>query len=282
MIVVCGTESRPVHVSSNRRYRLSRSQSLNATVANLVLTQAASALKPLVLQQAPATSHLLAQSALPTIPAPSVPSNQAFALQLKQTYDQHLRANNLEPKASVKPPAEGAGANGALSGGPQPVQSNGTVRSSPSPTPEARRNDGPPRSSSQSSPKKGASKPRTAEDKAAGTILIGFLSSLRDSYEEALREKKGFAAVSNDGGSSDGDGDRRTPGVVRKAPPSVTDVSSQQAESSVEDSDWNSDKKTDPSSSEDSDKEEKDVAKVSKGPPRKRLKKSLVDAQAQE
>mgnify|MGYP005841332173 CR=1 FL=1 len=36
----------------------------------------------------------------------------------------------------------------------------------------------------------GGKGPRTQEEEAAGSILLGFLSSLRDSYEDALRKKK--------------------------------------------------------------------------------------------
>lgn len=115
-------------------------------------------------------------------------------------------------------------------------------------------------------------RPRTDEDKQAGNILLGFLSSLRQSYEEALKEKGHGSSTSTP----------RTPAtslqdaVNRMNPqrpvPQVSDISSGissstgQPESSVEESDWNSDKKTETSSSEESDKE------VTKGPPRKRLK----------
>ena len=119
-------------------------------------------------------------------------------------------------------------------------------------------------------PKNSKKKSRTDEDQAAGTILIGFISSLRDSYEEALKSK---TTDVKDDESVDGPMDQDRRGTTRKAPANVTDSSSQQPDSSVEDSEeWNSDKKTDPSYSEESDKEEKECTKVSKGPPRKRLK----------
>jgi hypothetical protein len=38
---------------------------------------------------------------------------------------------------------------------------------------------------------------RTEEEKAAGTILMGFLSSLRGSYEDALRRKKPALSIAN-------------------------------------------------------------------------------------
>jgi hypothetical protein len=119
-------------------------------------------------------------------------------------------------------------------------------------------------------------KPRTEEEKAAGTILIGFLSSLRDSYEDAVRAR-GEATRQEE--SDEFTYDPRT-GAASKAA-TVTDWSStQQPESSIDDSDWNSDKKTDPSSSEDSDKEEKEGRRNSgsQGPPRKRLKRIAMES----
>jgi hypothetical protein len=145
-----------------------------------------------------------------------------------------------------------------------------------------------------------ARKPRTEEEEAAGSILLGFLSSLRESYEDALVDKQklsnGLGSIpmmtsrklsetnssstdSLGSGGCDGPDDFFT--QKRQAVP-VTDSSSgtsgtsQQVESSVDDSDCNSNLKADPSSSEDSDKE----ANVhrSKGPPRKRMKlRKLAD-----
>jgi hypothetical protein len=116
--------------------------------------------------------------------------------------------------------------------------------------------------------------PRTEADNEGGTALLGFLSSLRKSYEDVLRDKRGF------GGKSESSYD-----TTSNRAATVTDSNStQQRDSSVEDSDWNSDwnsdKKTDPSSSEDSDKEvshrEKRSSNSSKGPPRKRMKMKKV------
>jgi hypothetical protein len=128
--------------------------------------------------------------------------------------------------------------------------------------------------SSKSAPK--GAKPRTEEDKAAGTILVSFLSSLRDSYEDALRARGETTRLEE---SDDTDGTRTS------KVPNVTDCSStHQPESSIDDSDWNSDKKTDPSSSEDSDKDEKEGRRNSgthdphKGPPRKRLKRIAMES----
>ena len=128
--------------------------------------------------------------------------------------------------------------------------------------------------------------PRTEEEnQIGGSLLMGFLSSLRQSYLEAVKEK----------GINDDNDDVRlasqkehqmqttidaaapapatmptateellrrltsnsssTRATVSESAWSGTSSSTQQPESSVEDSDWNSDKKTDPSSSEDSDRE---------------------------
>ena len=137
------------------------------------------------------------------------------------------------------------------------------------------------------------SKPRTDEDKAAGTILIGFLSSLRDSYEQALRTRTGEqrhepSVIVNECTTTTSNSDDARSSSDRNGA-NVTDwSSSQQPESSVEDSDWNSDKKTDPSSSEDSDKDEKEApvptghepppSAHGKGPPRKRLKRIAMES----
>lgn len=115
---------------------------------------------------------------------------------------------------------------------------------------------------------------RTDEDNEGGTALLGFLSSLRQSYENVLRDKQRF-----EGGKSESSYD-----TTSNRAANVTDSNStQQRDSSVDDSDWNSDwnsdKKTDPSSSEDSDKEVNVRDKKtcsSRGPPRKRMKVKKV------
>lgn len=117
---------------------------------------------------------------------------------------------------------------------------------------------------------------RTPKESADGNMLLGFLSSLRNSYEQALKTKA--------------DESKKQEPLTRQSlnrhknqtAPVVSDSSGESMrnqESSMEDSDWNSDKKTDPSSSEDSDKEAKSedsdkegTSLPGKGPPRKRLK----------
>jgi hypothetical protein len=141
-------------------------------------------------------------------------------------------------------------------------------------------------------------KPRTEEEEAAGTILLGFLSSLRESYEDALVDKQklsnGLGSIpmmtsrkssETNSSSTDSLGSGGCDGPAgfftqkRQAVP-VTDSSSGnsslQVESSLDDSDSNSNLKADPSSSEDSDKEAN--GHRSKGPPRKRMKlRKLAD-----
>lgn len=153
-------------------------------------------------------------------------------------------------------------------------------------------------------------KPRSAKDKAGGSDLLGFLSTLRQSYENALRDKQATSVngihnikrlpqvgsileSSRNSDSSSDDANLRHPLVSDSA-------SSQRLESSAEDSEEWTSKKTDPSSSSDggdSDKEISDRARASsssdcsesekevnhrkqrarkesssKGPPRKRFK----------
>lgn len=146
---------------------------------------------------------------------------------------------------------------------------------------------------------------RTDEDNQAGTILLGFLSSLRRSYEEAVQLKQRDGSRNApadpptmlDPPTAQSDRCTSVPSVggeseATAAHPVVTDVSEgsvHQQEKSVEDSDWTSDNKPDPSSSDDSDKDNKQEPsssedsdkessrkflsqETSKGPPRKRLK----------
>jgi hypothetical protein len=152
-----------------------------------------------------------------------------------------------------------------------------------------------------------------------GNALVGFLSSLRQSYEEALRDQQqatfsqngesrqevkkeeSTASTKNEGitasrlselaafialATGNQGRDKEPNSSNRATATTITDSASStqnQVESSVEDySDWNSDKKTDPSSSEDSDKEQKESTNYNasrhnnsgRGPPRKRMKAS--------
>lgn len=116
-----------------------------------------------------------------------------------------------------------------------------------------------------------SSKTRTDEEKAAGNILLGFLSTLRDSYEEALRCKDDSATSTSQAprGQVHKSGDQSVRNTShtsrirfeeRPQPANVTDSSPSPPQSSYEDSeDWNSDKKTDQESSEDSDKDDKEA-----------------------
>ena len=174
-----------------------------------------------------------------------------YAAQFKQAYDRHISSLGIELDSSKSPADLTAAANG----------NTDTYQNEQKPP------------SSESCTISHEDPPRTEEDKEGGTALLGFLSSLRRSYESVLREKQVPL------------GDESM--YTSNRPATVTDSnSSQQRDSSVEDSDWNSDKKTDNSSSEDSEKEEGSkingkAANVyhNQGPPRKRMKvKRVADA----
>jgi hypothetical protein len=114
---------------------------------------------------------------------------------------------------------------------------------------------------------------RSEQDNQDGNVLLGFLSSLRQSYEEAVKEKeagdiKATATRPLLPGAT-------TPRPPQQRLPTVSDFSSaisstttNQPDSSLED--WNSDKKTETSSSEDSEKETGQASP--RVPPRKRHK----------
>jgi hypothetical protein len=168
--------------------------------------------------------------------------HKMFAAQLKQAYDRHL--SSLEPECTSNKPNSNTLSN-------QGTDMSSKTYISPAP----------------GNHNKSADKLfRTEEDKEGGTALLGFLSSLRKSYDSVVHEKQ-FSS----GGDSLYSSNRAA---------TVTDSnSSQQRDSSVEDSDWNSDKKSDHSSSDDSEKEESSGKKgrtvntyQSHGPPRKRMK----------
>jgi hypothetical protein len=174
-----------------------------------------------------------------------------FAAQFKQAYDRHLNSLGIQVHSSA-----------------------GQIESATtSSTNEESCQKGQPPAPLGSDNVSNEEPPRTDEDKEGGTALLGFLSSLRKSYENVLKDKQislGDEAM-----------------YMSNRPATVTDSnSSQQRDSSVEDSDWNSDKKTDNSSSEDSKKEESRNTSGkctnvynNQGPPRKRMKvKRVADA----
>jgi hypothetical protein len=195
----------------------------------------------------------------PHVPKPLNGEDQAkmFAAELKQAFDRHMQS--LEAPGSKQ-----------SSAGSPVVPLGSSVFSNPATSvkkPDAAAGPSVPVDKPTIEP------PRTEADNEGGTALLGFLSSLRKSYEDVLRDKRGF------GGKSESSYD-----TTSNRAATVTDSNStQQRDSSVEDSDWNSDwnsdKKTDPSSSEDSDKEVSHREKrnsSSKGPPRKRMKMKKV------
>ena len=128
---------------------------------------------------------------------------------------------------------------------------------------------------------------------------MGFLNTLRQSYEDALRDKPSatdnrrgiqninwLAEVAAKAGSSEGKSDSSSDDANPRHPMVTDSASSQQLESSAEDSEEWTSKKTDLSSSSeggDSDKEVVDRKRIAKersqGPPRKRHK---IQAQAED
>ena len=215
-------------------------------------------------------------------PAPSchaVTSNEKFAVGLKQAYEsilqkqqQHKQQCSVQRppdcnKRQVSPTVSRASSASCHLSSQQPQLNKQAVASIPAAPARA--------------------KPRTAKDKAGGSDLLGFLSTLRQSYENALRTKQ---TVSGNGGGGSAEvvsnvvSSRNSDSASDDASPHhpmVTDsASSQQLESSADDSEEWTSKKTDPSSSSDcgdSDKEVNDRKQrarkeQSKGPPRKRHK----------
>jgi hypothetical protein len=195
----------------------------------------------------------------PHVPKPSNGEEQAkmFAAELKQAFDRHMQ--------SLEAPGTKENSTSSLA----VILGDGILSN---PATSVKKLD------SVAGPSWQADKPttepsRTEADNEGGTALLGFLSSLRKSYEDVIRDKRGFR------GKSESSYD-----TMSNRAAAVTDSNStQQRDSSVEDSDWNSDwnsdKKTDPSSSEDSDKEVSHRVKRnsnSKGPPRKRMKMKKV------
>jgi hypothetical protein len=219
-------------------------------------------------------------------PAPPTPTAQgqqmsseeqakAFAIELKQAYDRHVKSLGFQTTESdgtsnsQNPTFQGDASTKQVERAPCPSGSSTNTQAG-SRLPEPRIQS--------------VEKPRTDEDKEGGTALLGFLTSLRQSYEDVLREKQGLDSdsIQNMFGftssRASGKSESSYDPITNRT---VTDSSSQQRDSSVEDSeDWNSDKKTDPSSSEDSDKEVNERGnknkKHSKGPLRKRMKMTKV------
>jgi hypothetical protein len=260
-------------------------QALNDAMASWAYTQAAASLAPALSQLAAANLHQQQQmlqhqeqeqqqsqqrkeqqQPKTTNQATGQDESTRHAQQLKENYERYLKTQAIDPKqlATAKAPSVSGGSHPAFAADRRSQSVNGIA-----PTIAI-------------TGKLTGTKPRTEEDKQAGTILLGFLSSLRQSYEDALvdKQKLGNGSLNqmskaqktsfiNSESSVDGctvSYQKRSAQVTE----SSSGMSQHQVESSVEDSDWNSDKKTDPSSSEESAKEVNTY--VSKGPPRKRIK----------
>jgi hypothetical protein len=153
----------------------------------------------------------------------------------------------------------------------------------------------------------GTCSPRSEEDEAAGSMLMGFLSSLRKGYEDAMKDKDRSEKETKTSEKPSLSGQKRSASEMVQKPkktkgpaancvtpaPSATTTertetssgtTSYRADSSLEDfmSSSETDKGKDPSSSEDSDKdysgergsseEQGSLEKRASVPPRKRMK----------
>jgi hypothetical protein len=176
------------------------------------------------------------------------------ARQLKETYE-----NYLKKQSAAVPSSDSMNAQSSTSG-PEVTASSIHITSPAQPLVALPKTSG---------------STRTEEDQADGNVLLNFLGSLRESYEEALRQRN------NDGGTETNKAIFQSSHAISVAESengSSDDSRKRVTESSVEDSDWNSDKKTDPSSSEESDKDsggessKAQQQEQSRGPPRKRMK----------
>ena len=217
--------------------------------------QAAMASNPSIVSQPPSNGGSVQVGAVPVPSRPQLPAaqriNQMPAVQQQQEQQHQVKQPAAPPPTPTSSTIAAPAA--AVTGSPQSAQSG--VETS-----------------------NGATRPYTLEENRAGGLLLGFLSSLRQSYEEAVKEKEesGESAPQQQNNY----GAQRPQALLQEALKNaqkrsvavISDTSSGtgQPESSIEESDWHSDKKTETSSSEDSDKEVNGSA--SKGPPRKRLK----------
>jgi hypothetical protein len=214
-----------------------------------------------------------------------------FIEELEKTYKQHLAsqstgngmsASNLHksnPTPASTTNASNSSFTKALHKPPMPVSHKRAIVPASNKEPTSKRQNHESESVSEASF-------RANED---SNIMMGFLKSLRSSFESAVAQEQArrVRQQQEDSEESNSSDERPTTSGERRRPATVTDSSSQQQEScsSVDESDWNSeDKKTDASSSnEDSDKDDaqekyKEAVNYSKGPPRKRLKSKRTES----
>jgi len=330
--------SQPAPAEAPQQQQPPPSQSINPAVAHWAFAQAAVQLGPLLSQltaaniqqvqqqleadqkkaqlQAQIQEHqakLLQQQLLQlqqqgTAPAqqappPSANNTEQFARDLKQAYDSIcLQQQQQQQQGSQLFSNRNGSPN--LSVASMPGLSVSNQRSIPSQESQVNTRDN--AAAPQPVVAAAASRPRTEQDKDGGSDLLGFLSTLRQSYEDALRNKSPvdntitgggiqnmnrLTEVASNAGSS-GKSDSSSDDANTRGHPMVTDsASSQQLESSAEDSEEWTSKKTDPSSSSeggDSDKEvvidnrkqQRASKEQSKGPPRKRHKSIAKAEQA--
>jgi len=233
-------------------------------------------------QQAPAPTP---QTAPPQV---NNSDNDMFARQLKQAYDSILLQQGAQQQQQGKQPA----VDNALATAPSDLVATSNHHARPG-LQAAQLQVNRQASTGAAAPSAASDSSRTAQDKAGGSDLMRFLNSLRQSYEDALREKpsapdnrKGIQNINwlaevaaAKAGPSEGKSDSSSDDANPRHPIVTDSASSQQLESSAEDSEEWTSKKTDLSSSSeggDSDKEVVDRKRIAKersqGPPRKRHK----------
>lgn len=277
------------------------------TIAGWAFAQAAASLAPAITQLA--AVNYQQQQQLQQVPKPAPPqvdSMKEISARLKESRDAESLRQALQaamasnPPIASQPPSNGGSVQVGEAHVPsipqmpavqctnqipavQQQQAQQPAAPPPTPTPSttaapAAVTGSPQSAQSGVETSNGATRPYTFEENRAGGLLLGFLSSLRQSYEEAVKEKEesGESVPQQQTNIRA----QRPQALLQEALKNaqkrsvavISDTSSGtgQPESSIEESDWHSDKKTETSSSEDSDKEINGSA--SKGPPRKRLK----------
>jgi hypothetical protein len=285
----------------------------HAAMANWAFAQAAASLAPAITQLAAANLQQQRRLHEAKNPAPVDPLKE-LAARLKESMDTKALRDALQAAMAGNnpvpppPPVASTSALESLRASLLEATAQAPMNRAPAAAQPLKRKEPSPPAAPLAPPAGNATapKPRTEEDKQAGDMLLGFLSSLRHSYEDAVKGKSpqrsnnnqtltslrdavnsanrayDIAAVKSGSSTSPQSNNQRLlptqslRDAVNNAnrqngrPPQVSESSMGQQESSIDESDWNSDKKTETSSSEDSDKEPNRV--VGKGPPRKRMK----------
>ena len=179
----------------------------DAAIANLAFAQAAATLGPAITQLAAATLQQQQQSKIEATPSPT---SSDFANQLKMAFEQSKKAHDARSPEMLSGTLSAPQARSAQNVLLASRATRPSLTRPPSDFPSAAPPRKPPMGNTattapslqssirdketQAPPlREGgtiAPNPRSEEDKQAGSILFGFLSSLRQSYEDALLEKE--------------------------------------------------------------------------------------------